>query len=529
MPSVPAASSECPSAASALTLMAAWRRSYAGAQTAPWTARHAAIGPGDPDGRAGADALAAWQRRHPPAIDAWFSAEQWPWYAVLERARVETLAGQHLPGIALNLGRPQDLQPAAPALARLYLQARQALAGLAPAPAEAQLADTLDQARALLADAAGFAREVGPLVQALALRHRLVRAAESPLPGSPDRDGDAGLPQVRTDAPEGGAGGPAADPDIEHAYPAYAVWSQRWDEQGPAARWQTPQDDEALQRLNAIDRRQARQLAHRLQRRLLSSRLRHWDFDQEQGRLDSRRLARLLSLAGPPRVFRSETEAALPEACVTLLVDQSGSMRGARRLMTALAVDLAVHSLQACQVACEVLGYTTAFGADNPLRRQWQQAGRPARPGRLNALRHIVYKTPAQPWQRARAQLGLLLREDFGHENIDGEALHWAACRLMRQAQPRKFLIVLSDGAPCDAATGQAQGRGYLEDHLRAVIARIEAGPIQLVAIGAGQDVGRFYRQAITLRQAEAVPALLFDGLARLLAPTLRRPSGSAT
>ena len=173
MSSVPAASSECQSAASAQALMAAWRRSYAGAQPAPWTARHMAIGPGDPDGRAGADALAAWQRRHPPAIDAWFSAEQWPWYAVLERARVETLAGQHLPGIALNLGRPQDLQPAAPALARLYLQARQALAGLAPAPAEAQLADTLDQARALLADAAGFAREVGPLVQALAPAARL--------------------------------------------------------------------------------------------------------------------------------------------------------------------------------------------------------------------------------------------------------------------------------------------------------------------------------------------------------------------
>jgi cobaltochelatase CobT len=538
--------------------MAAWRRSYAGAQPAPWTARHAAIGPGDAASRGGADALAAWQRRHPPQIDGLFSAAQWPWYAVLERARVETLAGQHLPGIAHNLRRPQDLQPAWPALAGLYLQARQALGGPAstppdarptamaaqaapvwsrwlrrakppaPAPTEAQWADTLRQARAVLGDGPAFARAVWPLVQALALSHGQAPLAPPQLPGPPGRDGDAEPPHPRPDARDASAGGPGAEPGVEPAYPGYAVWSHLWDEQGPAARWHTPQDDEALHRFNAIDRRQARQLAHRLQRRLLASRLRRWDFDQEEGRLDSRRLARLQSASSgaPPRVFRTEAEAALPEACVTLLVDQSGSMRGARQWMTALAIDLAVHSLQACQVACEVLGYTTAFGAANPLLRQWQQAGRPARPGRLNALRHIVFKTPAQPWQRARAGLGLLLREDFGHENIDGEALHWAACRLLRQPQPRKILIVLSDGAPFDAATSQAQGRAYLEDHLRDVIARIEAGPIQLVAIGAGQDVGRFYRHAITLRQPDAAPAVLFDGLARLLAPAPRREPG---
>lgn len=207
----------------------------------------------------------------------------------------------------------------------------------------------------------------------------------------------------------------------------------------------------------------------------------------------------------------------MPDACVTLLVDQSGSMRGERQRMAALAIDLAVHSLEVCRVRCEVLGFTTRFGADNPVAQAWRKAGSPSAPGRLNALRHVVFKTPSQPWRRARPQLGLLLREAFGFENVDGEALHWAARRLAHRPEPRKILVVLSDGAPYDAATAQANGREYLEHHLRAVIAELESSPIHLVAIGTGQEVGRYYRQAVTVRRPEAVAEVLFDRLGDLL------------
>jgi cobaltochelatase CobT len=200
-------------------------------------------------------------------------------------------------------------------------------------------------------------------------------------------------------------------------------------------------------------------------------------------------------------------------------------MRGARQQITAQAIDLAVHALEACQIRCEVLGFTTRFGAKNPIVDQWRRMGSPIEPGRLNALRHIVYKTPNQPWRGNRHQLGLLLREGFGHENIDGEALHWAACRLMRQPQPRKILIVLSDGSPYDRSTALANGRTYLENHLREVITKIELSPIHLVALGASQDVGRFYRHALKLHQPESVAEVLFDQLAELLTrPTFLKP-----
>ena len=233
--------------------------------------------------------------------------------------------------------------------------------------------------------------------------------------------------------------------------------------------------------------------------------------------LDPRRLSRLLVPAGDQAVFRVEDESALPAACVTLLVDQSGSMHAQRRLMAALAIDLAVHSLELCNIRCEVLGFTTRFGEDNPLADHWRRQGAGAAPGRLNALRHIAYKRAEQPWRQARGQLGLMLRDGFGHENIDGESLHWAARRLLRRREPRKLLIVLSDGAPYDSATAAANGRDYLERHLRQVIAGIEASPIQLLAIGAGQDVSRFYPHASVVRAAEQVPDILFDQLGGLL------------
>nr|WP_163503637.1 hypothetical protein [Halomonas socia] len=303
--------------------------------------------------------------------------------------------------------------------------------------------------------------------------------------------------------------------DRQHGY---AVYSRAWDEQQPASFWYRSDDAIALKQLDMPDRRRLRQLAHRLQRRLMAARLRHWSFDQDEGRLDSRRLARLIGDNPSQRVFRVEQEAPVPEACVTLLVDQSGSMRGERRRMAAIAIDLAVHTLELCKIRCEVLGFTTRFSADNPLAQQWRAASSSSElPGRLNAVRHIIYKTPEQPWRRARQNLGLLLREELGHENIDGEALYWAAKRLIRQPQPRKVLIVLSDGAPYDKATAQANGREFLEQHLRRIIQEIDQSAITLAAIGTGQDVARFYRQALTVRRPEAVAESLFERLGDLL------------
>jgi cobaltochelatase CobT len=260
-----------------------------------------------------------------------------------------------------------------------------------------------------------------------------------------------------------------------------------------------------------------RRLAHRLQRRLQAARLRRWSFEQHDGLLDSRRLARLLIPAADPAVFRRESEIPMPEACVVLLVDQSSSMRGAPRQIALLAVDLAVRALELFQVRCELLGYTTRFGADNPLTRDWATAGKPQAPGRLNAVRHIIYKTADQRWRRARRHVGLMLAAGFGRENIDGEALIWAASRLRMRPEPNKVLVVLSDGVPYDAATVAANGRLFLHDHLRAAIARIESGPIQLAAIGAGQHVGRYYRNALTLRDAREVAPVLLAHLGDVL------------
>lgn len=544
-------------------LIAAWRQAYGQGRPLDRFHEPAPAQPSAAANRAEGDAQAAWQRWHDLGAEVHFTDTEWPWYALLEQARVETLASRHLPGMAQNLSRLEALSPADPTMARLYQTARRILASQAhcgvsileptgktptknalrlslsrlrwpwPAPPvtrqdppkllnDADIIGALDSARNLLTDGPCFAKALYPLVQALAgLRNP--NALSSPAQDPVQLDGDA-VPddyavsdEEHPDATIERPGGPNRDPTRTDVFPGYAVLTRAWDEEHPAARWYRPDDTVALHGLNPLDRRQVRQLAHRLQRRLLAARLRHWAFDQDEGRLDNRRLARLVRTHGDQRIFRIEHEAPVPEACVTLLVDQSGSMRGIRQRMAALAIDLAVHTLELCQTRCEVLGFTTRFGTDNPVSRRWRQMGSPSAPGRLNALRHILYKTASQPWRRARPQLGLLLREGFGYENIDGEALDWAARRLMRQSQARKVLVVLSDGSPYDEATASANGREYLENHLRTVITKIESSSIQLIAIGTGQDVGRFYRQAVTVRRPEAVAEILFDRLGALL------------
>jgi cobaltochelatase CobT len=548
---------------------AAWQRAYGTKEEAcPLASSGHPIAPQDTSTRSGADALAAWQRWHNPQHDQLFTVEEWPWYAAIERARVEILAGRHLPGMAINLAQPDLLQPVETTLARLYLAARKTLSGestpfispptaapaliktSAPTPAgwwhkwfngpssrhrptsqkvtscldDASINNTLLRARNVLTDGGLFANALLPLVRGFAGFHTVSDNQGHPasLPAQPNHDG-AGPPAGEhakastetTVKPSDSTTQPS--PKITHAYPGYRIFTTHWDEEALAARWQTPQDSEAVRNLSSIDHIKTRQLAQRLQRRLLAARLRNWSFDQEEGLLDSRSLARLLTEKNNHKVFRTEADALIPEACVTLLVDQSGSMRGERQRMSALAIDLAVHALEACQIRCEVLGYTTRFGITNPVEQRWHQAGSPNSPGRLNALRHIIYKTPHQPWRHVRPYLGLMLHKGFGCENVDGEALYWAAQRLIRAPQPRKILIVLSDGTPHDEATAQANGREFLENHLRKVIADIENSPIYLVAIGTGQAVGRYYRQALAVRQSGTVASILFDRLGDLL------------
>lgn len=529
------------------SVTAAWLRSYApGRRDGPV---HGMAPPAVADRRAEADRLAAWRRWHEARIQRRFDASQRPWYALLERARVEVLAGRDLRGMARNLQALDALAPAEAMARAVYVAARNMFAGqsvamaiLPPSPrrpsrwwngwmagpqaalAEAAKLDDaglragLRTAAAVIDDPDAFADAVRPLVIGLAARAAAQtgqRAAELPV------DGDDGLDEG---AVEHAGDEPDASPEqvlVERLFPDYRVHARRWDEELPASHYLQAGDEQALRQLLLPDRQRVRRLAHRLQRRLQAMQLRRWSFDQQQGLLDPRRLGRLLGPAGDQAIFRIEDESALPEACVSLLVDQSGSMHAQRRLMAALAIDLAVHSLALCNIRCEVLGYTTRFGDDNPVADHWRGQGAGAMPGRLNALRHIVYKRAGQPWRQARGQLGLMLRDGFGNENIDGESLHWAARRLLCRREPRKLLIVLSDGAPFDRATAEANGRGYLEHHLRQVIAGIEAGPVHLLAIGTGQDVSRFYRHACVVRHPEQVPDVMFEQLGELLTAPL--------
>nr|WP_232230357.1 hypothetical protein [Halomonas sp. 1513] len=388
---------------------------------------------------------------------------------------------------------------------------------------DSDIEQALTAASQHLGDCSAFAESVLAIVQRLASYYADSQHAQLTLHGNASH----GQEEENPDAELAAEGKPHDAPTLEEEQAerddrqhGYAVYSRAWDEQQPASFWFHSEDAEALKQLDLPDRRRIRQLAHRLQRRLMAARLRHWSFDQDEGRLDSRRLARLVGDTPNQRIFRTENESPVPDACVTLLVDQSGSMRGQRRRMAAIVIDLAVHTLELCQIRCEVLGFTSRFNANNPMVQQWKRSGSPDAPGRLNAIRHIIYKTPEQPWRRARPQLGLLLRDEMGHENIDGEALYWAAKRLIRQPQPRKILMVLSDGTPFDKATAQANGRAFLEQHLRRVIDEIDSSPISLAAIGTGQDVARFYRHALTVRRPEAIAETLFERLGDLLTQT---------
>ncbi len=258
-------------------------------------------------------------------------------------------------------------------------------------------------------------------------------------------------------------------------------------------------------------------LANRLQRRLMARQTRAWDFDLEEGILDAARLARVVANPTQPLSYKMEKDTDFRDTVVTLLLDNSGSMRGRPITLAAMSADILARTLERCGVKVEILGFTTRAWKGGQSRDAWNKAGKPPCPGRLNDLRHVIYKSADAPWRRTRKNLGLMLREGLLKENIDGEALLWAHGRLAARSERRRILMVISDGAPVDDATLSANPGNYLEEHLRHVIGWIErTSQVELTAIGIGHDVTRYYRRAVTITDAEQLGGAMTSQLASL-------------
>ncbi len=301
----------------------------------------------------------------------------------------------------------------------------------------------------------------------------------------------------------------------------YSIYTEEFDEVVEA---QELCDQDELGRLRAYLDSQltglqsvVTKLANRLQRRLMAQQNRSWDFDQEEGLLDAARLARVVISPGHSLSYKMEQDQEFKDTIVTLLIDNSGSMRGRPISIAAISADIMARTLERCGVKVEVLGFTTRAWKGGQSREKWLAGGKPANPGRLNDLRHIIYKKADEPMRRARKNLGLMMREGLLKENIDGEALLWAHTRLLARPEDRRILMVISDGAPVDDSTLSVNNAGYLESHLRKVIDWIEKqSPVQLVAIGIGHDVTRYYKRAVTIMDVEQLGGTIIEQLADL-------------
>ncbi len=301
----------------------------------------------------------------------------------------------------------------------------------------------------------------------------------------------------------------------------YKIFSTKHDEVLRAEDLCSPEELERLRafldkQLAALHGAVAR-LANRLQRRLMAQQNRAWDFDLEEGVLDPARLSRVVTDPFAPLSFKQERETSFRDTVVTLLLDNSGSMRGRPITVAATCADILARTLERCGVKVEILGFTTRAWKGGQAREEWLRAGKPAHPGRLNDLRHIIYKSADAPWRRVRRNLALMMREGLLKENIDGEALDWAHKRLLARPEQRKILMVISDGAPVDDATLSVNSGNYLERHLRFMIEEIERrSPVELIAIGIGHDVTRYYSRAVTIVDAEELAGAMMEKLAEL-------------
>jgi cobaltochelatase CobT len=357
-----------------------------------------------------------------------------------------------------------------------------------------------------------------------------MEAADAPSAEFPD-ESDAG------EADEAAENPPSQSHSNERRGPDYKAFTTKFDEIVQAEDLCDPEElqrlrdylDKQLQNLSSVVAR----LANRLQRRLMAQQNRSWEFDLEEGVLDTARLPRVVIDPQQPLSFKHEKDMAFRDTVVTLLIDNSGSMRGRPITVAATCADILARTLERCGVKVEILGFTTRAWKGGQSREAWLQAGKPPAPGRLNDLRHLIYKSADAPWRRARKNLGLMMREGLLKENIDGEALDWAHQRLLGRPEQRRILMMISDGAPVDDSTLSVNSGNYLERHLRHVIDEIEnRSPVELIAIGIGHDVTRYYRRAVTIVDAEELGGAMTEKLAELFdenaAPTVPPPRRQA-
>ena len=363
-----------------------------------------------------------------------------------------------------------------------------------------------------------------------ASRSETAEASSDPMDES-EIDADVPTGECEGDAelsPSGEGGDPSRPPPPSRAEPRgpdYKAFTKKYDEVVAA---QDLCDAEELERLRYYLDKQLNnhssivaRLANRLQRRLMAQQSRSWEFDLDEGILDPARLPRIIVDPRQPLSFKREKDTEFRDTVVTLLIDNSGSMRGRPITVAATCADILARTLERCGVKIEILGFTTRAWKGGQSREAWLQENKPASPGRLNDLRHIIYKSADAPWRRSRKHLGLMMREGLLKENIDGEALDWAHKRLLARTEQRRILMMISDGAPVDNSTLSVNPGNYLEKHLRRVIEEIETrSPIELIAIGIGHDVTRYYRRAVTIVDAEELGGAMTEKLAELFDET---------
>ncbi|WP_374571373.1 cobaltochelatase subunit CobT [Phenylobacterium sp.] len=437
------------------------------------------------------------------------------------RADIEAKAGEDLD----KLAEVVDDQRAFAKLARTILRDLQMGDDLSDAPDQAdQDEESGEDGESEAADDGDEGEGEGQSPQQAAMddseaTHRESEDADSEMM-SAEEDPNA---EDAEEPPDMGEGDQPARPDLkgEGKVATYKVFTTAHDEIIAA---EELCEAEELSRLRAyLDQQLASlsnvvsRLANKLQRKLMAQQNRSWSFDLEEGILDVARLTRVIIDPTAPLSFKEEEDTEFRDTVVTILIDNSGSMRGRPIMVAAVCADILARTLERCGVKTEILGFTTRAWKGGASREDWLKAGKPAQPGRLNDLRHIIYKAADAPWRRARKNLGLMMREGLLKENIDGEALIWAHQRLLGRPEQRRILMVISDGAPVDDSTLSVNSGHYLERHLREVITEIETkSPVQLIAIGIGHDVTRYYRRAVTIVDVEQLAGVIVDQLAEL-------------
>jgi cobaltochelatase CobT len=552
--------------------------------------------------RGWADSLALTAGCHDAKLHARLAPRSGPAKTVfeaVERARIEALGANRMPGMAANLtarvedqyghGRYAEIteRADAPLEDALALIVREQLTGAAPPKTARAMVDlwrpwieeragrTLSQLNRFAEDQAAFGQVMRDVLKSFDLSDEL---SEGEREEGDDEQQDEGEQQSEQadegqesqeqesseeQRGEGEEGEPVestqeadidqqdADADFEEVTDArqrrpninvldspeafgYKVYSRQHDEEIAAEDLSTPDE---LERLRSFLDKELRhlqgavgRLANKLQRKLMAQQSRAWDFDLEEGILDTARLTRVVIDPMHALSFKQERDATFKDTVVTLLLDNSGSMRGRPIMVAACCADILARTLERCGVKVEILGFTTKAWKGGQAREAWLAAGKPANPGRLNDLRHIVYKSADSPWRRAKRSLALMMREGLLKENIDGEALAWAHRRLQARPERRRILMMISDGAPVDDSTLSVNTGNYLEMHLRQVIEEIETrSPVELIAIGIGHDVTRYYRRAVTITDPAELAGAMTDKLCELFAEDVpeapRRPA----